>query len=99
VVDDRDAARQLIGLVQVLRAQRHDGALGDHGPDDVPDLVVASRVEPGSRLVEEQQVEADGVGLPLVVGEVDRLFQQCREAAVVPGRYHDEGLRPADSAG
>ncbi len=55
-VDDGDPGRQLVGLVQVLRGQQHGGALGDHGPHDVPHLVAAARVEAGRRLVEEQQV-------------------------------------------
>src|SRR5829696_7437207 len=47
------------GLVEVLRGQQHGGALGDHAPDDLPDLVPAARVEPGRGLVEEDQFGGD----------------------------------------
>ncbi len=56
VVDHRDAVGELVGLVEVLRGQQHRRAVGDDGPDDVPHLVAAARVEAGGGLVEEQQV-------------------------------------------
>src|ERR687893_63897 len=59
VVDHRYPVGQLVGLVEVLRGQQHGGALGDHAPDDLPDLVPAARVEPGRGLVEEDQFGGD----------------------------------------
>jgi hypothetical protein len=56
VVDDRDPARELVGLVEVLRAEQHRGALGDERAHDVPHLVARARVQPGRRLVEEHQL-------------------------------------------
>ncbi len=54
-VDHRDSLGELVGLVEVLRAQQDRRPLGDQRPDDVPDVVARSRVEPGRRLVEEHQ--------------------------------------------
>ena len=55
MVDDDHLVGQLVGLVQVLRRQQHVGARPDERPDGVPQLDAAARVEPGGRLVEEQQ--------------------------------------------
>ena len=52
---DRDPVGELVGLVEVLGRQQHGRARGDHAPYRLPDLVPATRVEPGGRLVEEQQ--------------------------------------------
>ena len=59
VVDDGDAVGELVGLLEVLRAEQHRGALGDERPDDLPHLVAGARVEPGRRLVEEHQLGGD----------------------------------------
>jgi hypothetical protein len=59
VVDDGDAVGELVGLLEVLRAEQHRGALGDERPDDLPHLVARARVEPGGRLVEEEQLGRD----------------------------------------
>jgi hypothetical protein len=58
-VDDGDALGELVGLVEVLGAEQHRGALADERPDDVPDLVARARVEPGRGLVEEHQLRRD----------------------------------------
>ena len=55
VIDDHDAAGQVIGLVQVLRRQQDVGAAFHHGADGVPQLDPAARVQPGRRLVQQQQ--------------------------------------------
>ena len=59
VVDHGDPVGELVGLVEVLRAEQDRGALADERADDVPDLVARARVEPGGRLVEEHQLRRD----------------------------------------
>ena len=59
VVDHGDPVGELVGLVEVLRAEQDRGPLGDQRADDVPDLVARARVEPGRRLVEEHQLRRD----------------------------------------
>ncbi len=54
-VDDRDAAGQLVGLVEVLGREQHGAALADQLADRVPHLAAGARVEAGGRLVEEDQ--------------------------------------------
>ena len=58
-VDHGDPLGELVGLVEVLRAEQDRGPLGDERADDVPDLVARARVEPGRRLVEEHQLRRD----------------------------------------
>ena len=55
VIDDHDLAGQLVGLVEVLGREQHVRARVDEGPDRVPELDAAPRIEAGRRLVEEQQ--------------------------------------------
>ena len=55
VVDDHDVVGQLVGLLEVLRGEQHVGAVGDEAADRLPQLDPAARVEPGGRLVEQQQ--------------------------------------------
>ena len=55
VVDDRDRVGQLVGLLEVLGRQQEGRALADEAADDVPHAEPAARVEPGRRLVEEQE--------------------------------------------
>ena len=54
VVDDRDAAGQLVGLVEVLRREEHGGALAVEPADLLPHRQAARGVEAGGGLVEEQ---------------------------------------------
>ena len=57
MIDDRDAVRKPVGFLQVLRREEHrDAALAVHMHDLVPDRLAAGRIEPGSRLVEEQDL-------------------------------------------
>ena len=100
VVDDRDPAGELVGLVQVLRGQQHGRAVRDHRPDDLPHLVAAARVQTGRRLVEEQQVggvedarrdvdappHAAGVLLHLPVGRVGQAERGEQGRRRAPGR-------------
>ena len=58
-VDHGDPVGELIGLVEVLRAQQNRRALADERADDVPHLVARARVEAGRRLVEEHQLGRD----------------------------------------
>jgi hypothetical protein len=59
VVDDRDPVGELVGLVEVLRAQQHGRALADERAHDLPHLVARARVEPRGRLVEDHQARGD----------------------------------------
>ena len=54
VVDHRDPLGELVGLLQVLGGQKQRGALALEVSNRIPDLVAAARVEPGGRLVEEE---------------------------------------------
>ena len=58
-VDHGDPIGELVRLVQVLRGQEHRRPSAARAADDVPDLVAAARIEPGRRLVEEEQVRRD----------------------------------------
>src|SRR6266567_1751289 len=57
-IDHRDPVRKLIGLLEVLSRQQDRRPLADELPHDPPDLVAASRIEPGGRLVEKQNPRA-----------------------------------------
>jgi hypothetical protein len=55
VVDDRDLVGDALGLLHVVRREKHRHLLVAAEPaDEFPDLVARLRVEPGSRLVEKQ---------------------------------------------
>ena len=59
LVDDPDAVRQDVRLFQVLGREEHgDTRLAPHERDLVPDVGAALRVEPGRRLVEEEDARA-----------------------------------------
>ena len=58
VIDHGDALGQLVGLVEVLRAEEDRGALLGQRPDDAPDLVARARIEARRGLVEEHQLRA-----------------------------------------
>src|SRR5439155_6754939 len=45
LVDDHDVGGELVGLLEVLGRQQDVRAAGDHGPDGVPKLDPAARVE------------------------------------------------------
>ena len=85
----RDA--ELVGLVQILRGQQHCRALGDDRPHDVPHLVAAARVEPGGRLVQEEQIGRVQDGR----GDVDTAPHAARVVLhLAPGRVRQpEGLQ------
>src|SRR5215469_17196941 len=53
LVEDRDPVGELFGLVQVLRCQQHRRALLGEFLDGLPHLDARLGVEPGRRLVEE----------------------------------------------
>ena len=53
-----DPVGELVGLVEVLRGEQHGGAELDHPAYGLPDLQPPARVEPGRRLVQEQQARA-----------------------------------------
>ena len=97
VVDDGDAVGQLVGLFQVLGGEQEGRALAHPVADDLPHAEPAARVEPGRRLVEEEQARpadqgageveaaahAAGVGLDDPVGGVGQgeLLEQLVRAA------------------
>ena len=53
MVEHGDPVGELVGLVQVLRGEEDRHAAGDQLADDLPHRAPAARVEPGGRLVEE----------------------------------------------
>ena len=54
VVDDHDVVGQLVGLLEVLGRQQHGDALAEQFADGLPDPLPRRRVQPGRRLVQEQ---------------------------------------------
>ena len=64
VVDDRDPVGELVGLLEVLRAQQDGRARARERADDVPHLVARARVQPGGRLVEVEPVSYTHLTLP-----------------------------------
>ena len=75
VVDDHHVVGQLLGLLEVVRGE-HDGDTGvPQACDQVPHGEARLRVEPGGRLVEEDQLgpaddgQGDAEPLPLATGE------------------------------
>jgi ABC-type multidrug transport system ATPase subunit len=56
VVDDDDAVREVLRLVEVVRGQQDGGAAVGQPLDQVPEVAARLRVEPSGRLVEEQQL-------------------------------------------
>ncbi len=55
-VDHRDLVGQLVGLLEVLGREQQRRALPHLVADDLPHAEAAARVEPGGRLVEEEQL-------------------------------------------
>src|SRR5690242_13922648 len=53
LVEYRDLVGELVGLVEILGGEEHGDAIGYQTPDDVPRRPAAAGVEPGRRLVEE----------------------------------------------
>ena len=66
VIDDGDRIGQLVGLLEVLRRQQERRPFPDERPDDVPHAEPAARVEPGGRLVEDQESWPADQGTPQV---------------------------------
>ena len=56
MVHDRDAGAQLIGLVHVVGRQHDRAAAGVVLADDFPEEQAGLRVEPGRRLIEEEDL-------------------------------------------
>jgi hypothetical protein len=77
-VKHRDAAGELVGLLQVLRGEQNGDALGDEIADELPHGVAAARVQAGGGLVEEDQ--------PRLPHQRHRDVEAARHAAGVSGR-------------
>src|SRR5213075_2526252 len=56
MVDDRDTVAKSLGLVHVMRREQNRAAGRLELPDELPDLTARLRIEPGRRLVEEEQL-------------------------------------------
>ena len=81
VVDDDDAVREVVRLLEVLRGQQHVGAVAHELADGLPEPDPARRVEAGRRLVEQQQLRcADERG-----AEVEPAAEAARPPAHEPG--------------
>ena len=86
MVDDDHMVGELVGLLEVLRRQQHVGAAVDEGADGVPQVDPAARVEPGGRLVEEQQARrADEAG-PQVEAPAHAARVVANQAVAVVGQ-------------
>ena len=82
-VDDGDPVGELVGLVEVLRAEQDGRALGDERADDVPHLVARARVEARRRLVEEHEL-----------GRRRRCSRRCRAAGACRRSSSSRAGRP-----
>ena len=54
--NDRDVITEVLDLVQHVRRQEHGAALGGDLTDELLELVLDERVEPRSRLVQDQEL-------------------------------------------
>jgi hypothetical protein len=54
LVHHHDLTREPVCFLQVLRREQHSGAVGREPADHLPQLVPASQIQPGRRLVQEQ---------------------------------------------
>ncbi len=100
----------MVGLIEVLGAEHDVGAGAAHGVHGVPHLIAAAGVEPGRRLVEQEQAgRADearpevepaahpaGIGPDAAVGGLDQihLFDDARRALL--GRLGRLAVEPGD---
>ena len=81
-VEDGDLVGETVGLLQVLGGQHDGGAVVDEAPDGVPHGGAARGVEPGGRLVEED----DG-------GVADRLIARSSRRRIPPENVRGGGRR------
>ena len=86
-----------VGLVQVLGGEQHRGAFGDPAFDRLPEADAAARVEPGGRLVEEEDRRPGDQG----GGEVEAAAHPARVGAdeAVGGFVEVEALQQLGGAG
>ena len=90
VVDDPDAVGEDVGLLEVLRREEdRDALLAREAPDLVPERRAALRVEPGRRLVEEEDRR--------VVDEREREVEPALHAAGVGAHLAVAGAREPDA--
>ena len=78
VIDDRHTIAQALGLVHVVRRQQDRSARGAEVANEVPQLPARLRIEPGGRLVEEQEI-----GIP------DQRARDRESLALPAGQIHD----------
>ncbi len=89
--NDRDVITEVLDLVQHVRRQEHGAALGGDLTDELLELVLDERVEPRSRLVQDQELglmherldERDLLSVPsreLADRTVDLHTEPCDEA-------------------
>ena len=97
VIDDHDPVlRKLVGLVEVLGGQEDSCAIGHELADHLPHLGAAERVEPRSRLVQEQH---RGPGNERHVAENETIEAAVRELLRNPEAPLDQRVRMACSIG
>src|SRR5207247_457628 len=60
--DDRDALRQVLGLIHVMGGQEHRFPQRDEVADDLPSVPPGTGVEARGRLVQEEQLGVPGQG-------------------------------------
>ena len=94
VVEHRDRVGELVRLLQVLRGEQDGDALVDQAPDRAPQLLAAARVEPGGRLVQEQQLGP----LDHADGQVEPTFHATRVGPDPPVRASARSNSASSSA-
>jgi hypothetical protein len=105
LIEDRDPVGELIGLVQVLGGEEDRYPVGGETADDLPHGTAATRVEPGGRLVEEDQARVADQGHREVqpAPHAPRISRGClachvgQVKAVQQGRGAPSGLGPAQA--
>ncbi len=75
MVDDGDAVAEFVGLFHVVRGQNDGNSLFTQAANGVPHGDATLRIEPGARLVEEEDLGTVGDG----TGDLDTLGEAARE--------------------
>src|ERR1035441_1662823 len=88
-VKHRDAAGELVGLLQVLRGEQNGDALGDEIADELPHGVAAARVQAGGGLVEDHGAHRIGLAVQIVPQDAGRAGVGRDQGGQDP---HDGGL-------
>jgi hypothetical protein len=84
VVDDGDGVGEVVGLFELLSGEQNGRALADQLGEEGPQLLSGGRVEPGARLVEQEDFgSADQAGTDIEAAAHAARVSSGRSAASV----------------